>query len=98
LQSGPDADTGLIGGIIVTEQGMATNSTDLTPSDVDREFVTVFNIFDENLSNYFDQNIANFTSVPVNKTDPAFVDSNKKRTINGLLYGNVQGLTMNAGS
>ena len=51
-----DVDAGLVGAFIVSARGMA--NPDGTPKDVDREFVTLFNIFDENQSWYLDRNIA----------------------------------------
>lgn len=45
-----DASTGLVGTIIVTRRGAAR--PDGAPRDVDREFVTLFYIFNETLSHY----------------------------------------------
>src|SRR5579872_2944425 len=57
-----DVDSGLVGAIIVTARGMA--KADGTPKDVDREFVALFNIFDENQSWYLEQNIRAYTYDP----------------------------------
>jgi len=57
-----DVDAGLIGAFIVSARGMA--NPDGTPKDVDREFITLFNIFDENQSWYLDRNIAAYTNDP----------------------------------
>ena len=72
---------------------------DGTPDDVDREFVTLFMIFDENESPYLDANIRRLAGAPasVRKTSESFIESNKKHAINGLLYGNLDGLTMRRG-
>ena len=51
-----DANTGLIGPIIVTGKGRA--NADGSPKDVDREFINLFMIYDENSSWYLEQNIA----------------------------------------
>jgi hypothetical protein len=58
---------------------------------VDREFVTLFMIFDET-SPYLDANIQKFTGMPdsVAKDNEEFKESNKKHAINGLLYGNLK--------
>jgi manganese oxidase len=56
---GVDIYAGLIGAIIVTRRGGA--NPDGTPKDVDREFVALFMIFDENLSPYLGANIGRFT-------------------------------------
>jgi manganese oxidase len=57
-----DIDSGLVGAIIVTRQGMAR--PDGTPKDVDREVVTLFNFFDENQSWYLNYNINKYTLDP----------------------------------
>jgi len=94
---GVDIYSGLVGAIIVSRSGRA--HADGTPKDVDREFVTLFMIVDENMSPYLDANIQRFAGAPgtVNKEDSDFQESNKKHTINGLLYGNLDGLTMRRG-
>jgi manganese oxidase len=53
-----DVNAGLVGAIVVTRRGMAR--PDGTPKDVDREFVTLFIIFDENQSLFIDHNINRF--------------------------------------
>jgi manganese oxidase len=106
-----DVDAGLVGAIIVTARGMA--KPDGTPQDVDREFVALYNIFDENQSWYLNQNIATYApdvkgaikleSIPVDSNGAftlngsGFVDSNFKSTINGYLYGNNPMMTMKKG-
>ena len=57
-----DVNSGLIGPIIITARGMA--GPDGRPTDVDREFVSLFMIFDENVSWFLDQNIQTFTTDP----------------------------------
>ena len=57
-----DVNSGLIGAIIVTRRGMAL--PDGRPKDVDREFVTLFMIFDENQSWFIDENIKRHTDDP----------------------------------
>jgi FtsP/CotA-like multicopper oxidase with cupredoxin domain len=106
-----DVDSGLVGAIIVTRRGMAR--PDGTPKDVNREFVCLFNIFDENQSWYLDRNIQDYTGDPkgTKKTElipfdtdgvfslngTGFADSNMKSTINGYLYGNGPRMTMKRG-
>ena len=94
---GVDVYAGLVGAIIVTRSGSA--KPDGTPKDVDREFVTLFMIFDENMSPYLDANIQRFAGSPktVDKENAGFKESNKKHAINGLLFGNLNGLTMRRG-
>lgn len=61
-----DVNAGLIGAIIVTRKGMAR--PDGTPKDVQKEFVTLFMVFDESQSWFIDYNVKKYT------TDPAHVD------------------------
>jgi hephaestin len=57
-----DVNSGLIGAIVVTRAGMAR--PDGTPKDVDREFVTLYMIFDENQSLFINDNIKRFVKHP----------------------------------
>ena len=106
-----DVMSGLVGPIIVTRRGMA--GPDGKPKDVDREFVTLFLLFDENASWYLDENIQKYTSDPkgINKLDlnlsddeggyspvgTGFVAANFKASMNGYLYGNMPMPTMKKG-
>ena len=91
-----DTYAGLAGPIIVTRHGEA--NTDGTPKGVDKEFVTMFTIFNENKSPYLDYNIEAFTqnSSSVKLDDADFQESNMRHTINGYMYGNLPGLVMKA--
>ena len=81
-----DANTGLIGPIIITGKGKA--NADGSPKDVDREFINLFMIYDENSSWYLEQNIAT-AGVNVERIDPEeFEESNLKHAINGYLWDN----------
>lgn len=107
--AGVDEDTGLVGAVIVTRKGMAR--PDGSPKDVDREFVTLFKIFDENRSALLQDNIDRFTEpgrapaatfldeddLPSDGDTRAWVDSNQKRAINGYLFANLPGLDMHLG-
>ena len=106
-----DVNAGLIGGIIITAKGAAKPNG--TPKDVDREFITLFFVYDENQSWYLDHNIQAYTSDPkgVNKAEivpvfhdgttsllgSGFADVNHKYTINGMLFGNLPMMTMKKG-
>ena len=63
------------------------------------EFPVLFTVTDEAQSWYFDENIKNYCGAPekVNKTDKDFIKSNLMNGVNGLIYGNLKGLTMRAG-
>jgi FtsP/CotA-like multicopper oxidase with cupredoxin domain len=104
-------ESGLIGAIIITARGMAL--PDGKPKDVDREFVNLFIVFDENTSWYLDHNIQAYTSDPkgVNKQEfipvdtdgnlsaagTGFAAANFKGTINGYIYANGPMMTMKKG-
>jgi FtsP/CotA-like multicopper oxidase with cupredoxin domain len=95
-----ETNAGLIGPIIITAAGQAKE--DGSPIDVDREFVTLFTVFDENASLYFDANIDKFTGRPDRVRarrlkDENFAESNLMHSINGYVFGNLPGLTMKVG-
>jgi len=106
-----DVASGLVGAIVVTARGMADDQG--KPKDVDREFVSLFMIVDENRSWYLNHNIETYTSDPKGvdrleqtSTDQdgmyhdygaGFVNANQKATINGYIYGNTPGMTMKKG-
>lgn len=66
-----DVNSGLVGGMIVTARGQA--KTDVSPKDVDREFVALFMAFDENQAWYLDQNIQTYTLEPKSVDKGEFV-------------------------
>ena len=92
-----DTNAGLIGPIIVGREGSL--DADGKPTDVDRELVTMFTVFDENASPYLDANIRAYAGVPqsVDPEDEEFEESNLMHSINGFVYGNLPGLEMNEG-
>ena len=106
-----DVESGLVGAMIITRRGMADK--DGKPNDVDREFVCLYLLFDENVSWYIDHNIQTFTSDPkgVKKLDFAPVDNegnfsglgsgftvaNAKFAINGYIYGTGPMMSMKKG-
>jgi FtsP/CotA-like multicopper oxidase with cupredoxin domain len=93
-----DTNAGLIGAIIVTRAG-AARGTDGSPADVDREFVTLFDIFDENKSWYLDDNIADLSGKPAtfDRDNADFIESNEMHTINGYVFGSMPMPVMKAG-
>jgi manganese oxidase len=92
-----DTNAGLVGPIIITAKGKAR--PDGSPKDVDRQFVTLFTVFDENRSPYLDLNIRTFAGDPgkVDPDDEEFHESNLMHSINGYVYGNLPGLGMRLG-
>ena len=86
-----DVHSGLLGVILVTRKGEA--KPDGVPKDVQREFVTVYNMFDERESRYRDLNVAKYAlSGVANPNSAEFKASNKMHSINGFLYCNLPGL------
>jgi hephaestin len=92
-----DTYAGLQGPILVTKCGMA--KADGSPRDVDREFVALFEVMDENGSPYLDRNVQTFAGEPgaVDPSDPDFQESNLMHAVNGYVYGNLPGLEAKAG-
>jgi manganese oxidase len=94
-----DTNAGLIGPMIITKRGMAR--ADGSPRDVDREFVALYTVFDENASLYLDDNIQMFPGDPatVDAEDDGFIESNLMHSINGFVFGNlpVETMTMHKG-
>lgn len=64
---------------------------------MDREFITLFNVFDENTSLYRDVNIEKYTRGVEDPDDEAFVESNLMHAMNGFVYGHMPGLTIRKG-
>ena len=81
-----DTNSGLIGAIIITRKGMARG--DGSPKDVNREFVTLFNIYNENVSNYLDDNLPFCTSGSCTEGAEDFEEQNLMHSMNGFLWGN----------
>jgi FtsP/CotA-like multicopper oxidase with cupredoxin domain len=106
-----DVHSGLVGAIIISRRGASDAAG--KPKDVDREFVCLFMLFDENQSWYLDYNIQTYTSDPkaVNKSEFIPVDAdgnlaaagtgfsvaNGKFAINGYIYGTGPVMTMKKG-
>jgi len=92
-----DMTTGLIGPMIITERGMAGPSG--TPTDVDREIVTMFSGSRENNSGLIRENIRRYVDMPVDSAtaQPAFEITNFMESINGYVYGNMPRPTIREG-
>ncbi|XP_067131458.1 hephaestin-like protein [Centruroides vittatus] len=88
-----DAYSGLNGILLTCKKQSLQNGRQ---RNVDREFSLIFAVMDENESNYIDENILTYCSNPqtVDKEDEDFQESNKMHSINGLMYGNLEGLDM----
>ncbi|WNV06770.1 multicopper oxidase domain-containing protein [Candidatus Methylospira mobilis] len=91
-----DTNTGLVGPIIISSKGALDKNNTL--KGVDREFIVLFTVFDENKSFYLDRNIQQFAPQARNaKDDEAFQESNLKHSMNGYIYDNLPGLKMKTG-
>jgi len=92
-----DVYAGLVGTIIVTKRGMAR--TDGTPIDVDRELIVNFEVDDENKSVWAEENAAGLEHEAGHSPfdDDEFIESNLMHSMNGFVYGNLPGLTMQVG-
>jgi len=90
-----DTNAGLIGPIIITKRGHANR--DGAPIDVDREFISLFTVFDENASLYLAANLSACSGSSCDPDDEGFQESNLMHTINGLVYDNNQGYVMRKG-
>ncbi len=97
-----ETNLGLIGSIIVTDPKRAR--VDGTPADVDREFATLFMIFDESGLDAAATEAAEYANLP--GAAPAAlswaevqqaIEQNSRYGINGRVFGNLSGLEMNEG-
>ncbi|XP_061636221.1 ceruloplasmin [Phyllopteryx taeniolatus] len=88
-----DTNSGLVGPMLVCRPSSLKKGIQ---KNYNKEFHLLATVFDENLSWYLDDTIRAFTTAPatVNKEDESFIESNKMHSINGFVYGNLQGLTM----
>ena len=91
-----DTNTGLIGPIIISRKGTLQKNGKL--KGIDREFVVLFSVLDENKSLLRDKNIASFAPAAKNKLeDSGFIESNLKHSMNGFIYSNLPNLKMKKG-
>jgi FtsP/CotA-like multicopper oxidase with cupredoxin domain len=105
-----DVNAGLMGPMIVSADG--STGADGTPRDVDRELVVTFQEVFENESWYIEENIRTYSTDPDAQTivpDPfggpivlaegyqTLGDYNLMESLNGFVYGNLDGLTMRVG-
>jgi FtsP/CotA-like multicopper oxidase with cupredoxin domain len=106
-----DVESGLVGVILISRKGAAGPTG--RPTDVDREFVNLYMIVDENTSWYLQHNIDTYTSDPkgIQKLEliPAdhlgdyhlfgsgFATANFRSSINGYMFANAPMMTMKKG-
>lgn len=90
-----DSNSGLIGAIIITAKGMA--NADATPKNVDREFINIFTVMDENASWYLQENTEASIGKDAKPEEDAFEEGNLMHMINGYVFANLPGLEMKNG-
>ena len=97
-----ETNLGLVGAILVTDPHRAR--PDGTPADIDREFATLFMIFDESGLDDAAREAAEYSSLPGAAPSPLSwpevqqtLAQGARYTINGRLFGNLPGLEMNEG-
>ncbi len=83
-----EIQSGLSGVIVITAKGKARYDSDgrPRPKDVDREFVTLWAVFDENRSLYTDINFDACGGAPCGLSEEDFEESNLMHSINGFLW------------
>jgi FtsP/CotA-like multicopper oxidase with cupredoxin domain len=92
-----DTNAGLVGAIVIHRRGRLDERRQL-PKGVDREFVNLFTVTDENKSLYLESNLREFLgTAPIDTDAEEFVESNLMHGINGFVYGDLPGLTMAEG-
>jgi manganese oxidase len=99
-----ETNLGLIGVIIVTDA--QRSRLDGTPRDVDREFATLFMIFDESGLDAAAVEAAEYATLPglASEAPPMSwsqlqqtLEEGSRASINGTVFGNLRGLEMNEG-
>ncbi len=91
-----DTNAGLVGAIIIYRSGELRGNG--LPSGVDREFVTLFTVFNENASSLADFNLARAGIDPDSHPDPDLLEeSNLMHGMNGLLWGHNRGYNAKRG-
>ncbi|XP_069825746.1 ferroxidase HEPHL1 isoform X1 [Dendropsophus ebraccatus] len=89
-----DIASGLIGALLTCKKGTLDGS--MNRVDVDKDFVMMFYVIDENVSWYLEENIQTYCSEPdtVDVDNEDFQESNKMHGLNGFLFGNLPALDM----
>ncbi len=95
VRSIQDSNSGLVGAIVVTAKGQA--NPDGTPKGIDREFVNLYTVMNENESWFLQDNVSKYIGNAVDEEDEEFVEGNLMHMINGYLFANLPGLNMTDG-
>uniref|UniRef100_A0A672PML9 ferroxidase n=1 Tax=Sinocyclocheilus grahami TaxID=75366 RepID=A0A672PML9_SINGR len=89
-----DTNSGLFGPIQVCKKGVFDGSGHQHADKIQHEFFLLFSVMDENESWYLEENIEKFGSSDSSSTNEEFQESNKMHAVNGLMYGNLEGLDL----
>lgn len=86
-----------LGPLLICKRGVLVKNS-VERENIDKEFVVLFTEMNENESWLLDDNIDSFSDDPAAtkalKSDAGFIASNKMKSINGYVYGNLPGLNM----
>ncbi|KAJ3589453.1 hypothetical protein NHX12_010298 [Muraenolepis orangiensis] len=84
-----DTNSGLVGPLLVCKRGSL--GTRGVQTDVDKEFFLLYSIMDENESWYIDSNTQQYSLLQpaTEEAEDAIIE-----TVNGLMYGNLEGLEL----
>ncbi|KAI8815092.1 Cupredoxin [Cladochytrium replicatum] len=100
-----DVYSGLVGPLLVYKTGTLNPTTDL-PNDVDKEYVLMFTVMDENTSHFIGTNIGlqmpryfnRDTQLPLETAfNDEFKESNLMHSVNFRMYNNLDGLFVSVG-
>ncbi|XP_009199799.1 ceruloplasmin isoform X4 [Papio anubis] len=88
-----DIASGLIGPLIICKKDSLDKEKE---KNIDREFVVMFSVVDENFSWYLEDNIQAYCLEPekVDKDNEDFQESNRMYSVNGYTFGSLPGLSM----
>ncbi|XP_027731626.1 ceruloplasmin isoform X1 [Vombatus ursinus] len=86
-----DIASGLIGPLIICKKDTLDDEKE---KNIDKEFVAMFSVVDENMSWYLEENIKTYCSGEVEKDNEDFQESNQMYSINGYAFGSLPGFTM----
>ncbi|XP_028411443.1 hephaestin-like protein [Dendronephthya gigantea] len=90
-----DVNTGLVGAMLICKKGTFKHNKH---KNIDKDFVIMFTVMDENESWLLERNIAEYCpQFSSSIDDEDFQESNKMHVINGYFYGNTPGLKMCTG-
>uniref|UniRef100_A0A8C2JBU5 ferroxidase n=1 Tax=Cyprinus carpio TaxID=7962 RepID=A0A8C2JBU5_CYPCA len=94
--AGSDVHLGILGPVIRAETGDVIIVTFFNShaDKIQHEFFLLFSVMDENESWYREENIKKFGSSDSDPANQEFQESNKMHAVNGLMYGNLEGLDL----